>query len=87
MYSVAVRVDLEDFFCQEWLQTLSGLREHRNSMLVNLSGTDNVICILAYSFLCCDSYCAVQKGGLTFEERIDFQWQSLCVTTGCTYKG
>ena len=35
-YSVAVKVDLEDYFSQEWSQTLSGPHEHQNSMLVDL---------------------------------------------------
>ena len=69
---VAVRVDLEDYLSQKWWQTLSGLPEHQNSMLVNLLGTDSILCKLAYVFNCCDSYCVVQKGCLTFEERIDF---------------
>ena len=49
--SVAVRVDLEDYFSQKWSQTLSGLHEHRNCMLLDLSGTDSVLCILADGFL------------------------------------
>ena len=43
-------------------------------MLVDLSGTDSVIYILAdVCFNSCDLYCVVWKGDLTFEERIDFQ--------------
>ena len=49
-YSEAVRVDSEDYFSQEWSQTLSDLREHQNSMLVDLSGTDRVLYILACVF-------------------------------------
>ena len=47
---VAVRVDLEDYFGQKWSQTMSGLHKNRNCMLVDLSGTDSVLGILADSF-------------------------------------
>ena len=49
-YSKAVRVDLEDYFGQKWLQTLSGLHKKRNYMLVDLSGTNSVLSVFADSF-------------------------------------
>ena len=66
-YSAAVRVDLEDYFCQQWSQTMSGLHINRNCMLVDLLETDSVLGIFSRQFLSCfDLYCAVQKDNLTF---------------------
>ena len=48
-YSAAVRVDLEDYFGQKWSQTMSGLHKNRKCMLVDLSGTDSILGILADS--------------------------------------
>ena len=60
-YSAAVRVHLEDYFAQEWSQTMSGLHINQNCMLVDLLETDSVLGILADSFLsCCYLYCMVR---------------------------
>ena len=48
---LAFWVYLEDYFSQEWSQTLPSLREHRKNMLVDLLWTSSVLCILTYGFL------------------------------------
>ena len=45
-YRAAVRVDLEDYFGQKWLQTLSGLHKNQNCMLVDLSRINSVLTAL-----------------------------------------
>ena len=49
-YSGAVRIDLEDYFGQKWLQTMSGLHITEIACWWILSETDSVIGILADRF-------------------------------------
>ena len=42
-YNRAVRIDLEDYFCQKLSQTMLGLRINRNCILVDLPETDSGI--------------------------------------------